>query len=84
MVTPKSLRNKIIEVTHGTLMTGHESTNTTKERIMTSYWWPGIDDQINKHISKCDKCQRTNQATVENKKGQKAYYNVPHTPSSVQ
>ena len=59
LVTPASLREKIITETHGTLMTGHESTNKTKERIMTSYWWPGMDGQIEKHISSCDKCQRT-------------------------
>jgi hypothetical protein len=59
LVTPKSMREKVIQETHGTLMTGHESTNKTKERIMNSYWWPGMDDQIEKHVAKCDKCQRT-------------------------
>ncbi len=30
-----------------------------KERIIQSYWWPGMDGQINKHLKECDKCQRT-------------------------
>ena len=26
---------------------------------MTSYWWPGMDGQIEDHIKSCDKCQKT-------------------------
>ena len=40
-------------------MTGHESKNKTKERIISSYWWPGMDTEIDMHIKSCDKCQRT-------------------------
>ena len=46
LVTPATLRDKIIKDTHGGLMTGHESTNKTNERILTSYWWPEMDSQI--------------------------------------
>ena len=53
------LRSKIIADTHGDVMTGHESKNKTKERIISSYWWPGMDTEIDMHIKSCDKCQRT-------------------------
>jgi hypothetical protein len=39
-------------------MTGHESNNKTTERKISSYWWPGMDTEINIHIKSCDKCQR--------------------------
>ncbi len=39
-------RKKVIADTHGDIMTGHESTNKTKERIISSYWWPGMDIHI--------------------------------------
>ena len=52
-------KEKIIKDTHGDLMTCQEIMNKTKERVMTSYWWPGMDSQIKKHISTCDKCQKT-------------------------
>jgi hypothetical protein len=42
-IVPKTLRPKIIAVTHGDIMTGHECKNKTKERIISSYWWPGTN-----------------------------------------
>jgi hypothetical protein len=48
--TPKSMRSKIISDTHGDIMTGHESTNKTKETIISSYWWPGMDTETDIHI----------------------------------
>ena len=59
LIVPKSLRAKVISETHADIMTGHESSRKTKERIMTSYWWPGMDGQIEDHIKSCDKCQKT-------------------------
>jgi hypothetical protein len=32
-------------------MAGHESTNKTKERIISSYKWPGMDTEIDIHIT---------------------------------
>jgi hypothetical protein len=40
-------------------MTGHESKNKAKERIISSYWWPGMDTELEILIKSCDKCQRT-------------------------
>ena len=54
MVVPKPLRTKIISDTHGDVMTGHESKHKTKERIISSYWWPGIDTEIEIHIKNCE------------------------------
>jgi hypothetical protein len=31
----------------------------TKERIISSYEWPGMDTEIKIHIKSCNKCQRT-------------------------
>ena len=59
LVVPKSLREKVIKDTHGDLIIGHESTNKTKERILSSYWWPGMTTQIDNHIKACEKCQKT-------------------------
>jgi transcription termination factor Rho len=43
IVTPKSIRSKIISDLHGDVITGHVSKKKTKERIISSYWWPGMD-----------------------------------------
>ncbi len=31
----------------------------TKPKPKPSYWWPGMDTEIDIHIKSCDKCQRT-------------------------
>jgi hypothetical protein len=59
IVVPHNLRQKIISVTDGDIMTVHESKNKTKERIISYYWWTGIGTEINIRIKSCDKCQRT-------------------------
>ena len=59
LVAPKSLQKKIITDTHGDMMTGHENTNKTKQRILASYWWPKMEGQIDAHINICEKCQKT-------------------------
>jgi hypothetical protein len=58
IVVPQTLRQKVISDTHGDIVTGHESTNKTKERIISSYWWKNMDTEISLHIKSCDKCQR--------------------------
>ena len=57
--TPASLRDKIIKDTQRDMMTGQESVNKTKERILASYWWLEMDGRIENHITTCDKCQKT-------------------------
>jgi hypothetical protein len=52
------MSSKSISDMRGDLMTGHKRKDKTKERIMSSYWWPGIDTEIDIHIKSCDKCQK--------------------------
>ena len=59
LIAPESLREQVIKETHGDIMTGHESNAKTQERILASYWWPGMDRQVKNHIETCDKCQKT-------------------------
>jgi transposase InsO family protein len=59
IVLPKSLTQKLIKEVHGNVMYGHEGQYKTKERILQSYWWPGMDKEINDHLKTCDKCQKT-------------------------
>jgi hypothetical protein len=74
IIVPKTLRQKIIiSDSHGDIMTGHENKNKTKERIMSSYWRPGIDTEIDIHIKSCDKCQRTR----KNKRGSSTTFTSP-------
>ena len=59
IILPKSLTQKLVKEVHGNVMYGHEGQYKTKERILQSYWWPGMDKEINDHLKTCDKCQKT-------------------------
>ncbi len=50
---------KIIMDSYIDVNTGHESKNKAKERIISTYWWQGMDAKIEIHIKICDKCGRT-------------------------
>ena len=59
IVLPLALTTQLIEEVHGNMMYGHEGQFKTKERILQSYWWPGMDEHINQHLRTCERCQLT-------------------------
>lgn len=59
LFTPAEMTTEIVEQAHGQLMTGHDGVFKTKERILESYYWPGMDKQILETIKNCHKCQTT-------------------------
>ena len=58
-MVPKAITKQLITEVHGNVMYGHEGQFKTKERILQSYWWPGMDQHINEHLRQCEKCQKT-------------------------
>jgi hypothetical protein len=57
LVVPESIVNAQLAGIHWDMLYGHEGQFKTKERIMQSYWWRGMDQDINDFLSKCEKCQ---------------------------
>ena len=58
-MVPASIVKQLMSEVHGNIMYGHEGQYKTKERIIQSYWWPGMDNSINRHLKSCDRCQKT-------------------------
>ena len=56
---PLSLQRDILERIHR----GHQGIVKCRKQAKTSIWWPGVSQDIELFISKCDKCVefRTNQ-----------------------
>jgi hypothetical protein len=46
-MVPETMVNKLLTGMHGDMLYGHEGQNKTKERILQSYWWRGMDQDIN-------------------------------------
>ena len=53
IVIPKALRFKIIENLHS----ANQGTTSMLSRARQCVYWPGIDDDINKHVLSCDLCR---------------------------
>ena len=57
LLLPQSLKEEVLQQAHGTLMSGHDGILKTKERILSCYYWNGMDQDINNFIKRCHKCQ---------------------------
>ena len=54
---PPSMRPDIICEAHGTVLAGHNGQLKTKERILQTFYWPGMDANIQHHLRSCHQCQ---------------------------
>lgn len=57
IVIPKSLRYRIIKLAHQ----GHQGIVKTKQRLRETVYWPGMDNQVEREVKKCNSCQLVGQ-----------------------
>ena len=57
LLLPETLKEEVMQQAHGSLMAGHDGILKTKERILSCYYWNGMDQDINNFIKRCHKCQ---------------------------
>jgi hypothetical protein len=57
IMAPADIIPDILCDAHGHILAGHDGVLKTKERILQSYYWPGMDQDIQLHIQKCHQCQ---------------------------
>ncbi len=57
LVAPKRLQPILVEAAHVTREAGHGGEARTCERIMSSFWWPGITNDVKKFVASCKTCQ---------------------------
>lgn len=59
LIVPKEYRTIVMKIAHETLMAGHLGAKKTAERIVSEFYWPGIQSDIRRFCKSCDVCQRT-------------------------
>jgi len=59
LAIPETLRQRVVTLAHAGVMSGHLGIHRTQERIIASFWWPGISGDITRFCHFCDVCQRT-------------------------
>lgn len=59
VMVPVQLRNRIIELAHGSIMGGHMGIKKTVDKIQSAFYWPGIQGDVTRYCKSCDVCQKT-------------------------
>lgn len=60
IVPPLGLRKKIMNIAHE----GHLGRNMTKRGLRQSYWWPGMDGEIEEVVKECHSCAQADKSKV--------------------
>ena len=59
VMVPVQLRNRIMEIAHGSIMGGHMGIKKTADKIQGAFYWPGIQGDVTRYCKSCDVCQKT-------------------------
>ena len=54
---PKCMILDVLKAGHSSIYAGHPGMNKTKEKILSVYYWPGANTDIDQYIKSCEKCQ---------------------------
>lgn len=61
----KEEKKRIIEEYHDSTLGGHQGISRTYNRIKLKYNWPGMKQDVEDYIKKCDSCQRNKSHSKE-------------------
>ena len=59
LATPNPLRNQVMQLAHDGIMSGHQGIRRTTDRVLSNFWWPGLQGDVTRFCRSCDICQRT-------------------------
>ncbi|XP_064470233.1 uncharacterized protein LOC135384984 [Ornithodoros turicata] len=59
LVVPKQYRNAVLRLAHEGILAGHLGVKKTTDRILTDFFWPGLQADVGRFVRSCDRCQRT-------------------------
>ena len=59
VVLPKGRRRQCMQLAHEAILGGHMGVQKTLDRILTNFYWPGMQADVSRFCKSCDICQRT-------------------------
>ena len=59
VMLPGELRLSVMEVAHDSILGGHLGTQKTIDRVLSSFFWPGVHADVTRYCQSCGICQRT-------------------------
>ena len=59
LVVPLPYRTMVMKLAHDCILSGHFGIRKTSDRVLSNFYWPGVQGDINRYCRSCDVCQRT-------------------------
>lgn len=59
LVVPAKFRQTVLKLAHESILAGHMSAARTLSRVLSEFYWPGIQSDTKRYCRSCDICQRT-------------------------
>ncbi|GFR64154.1 Gypsy retrotransposon integrase-like protein 1 [Elysia marginata] len=59
VLLPKKLREYVMSVAHNSLTGAHLGIMRTKDKVLSNFYWPGVDGDVTRYCRSCDVCQRS-------------------------
>ncbi|XP_060070207.1 uncharacterized protein LOC132550192 [Ylistrum balloti] len=59
VVVPDKLRVRVMKMAHESILAGHLGIRRTVQRVLTEFFWPGLQADVTRFCRSCDICQRT-------------------------
>jgi len=59
VMVPAQLRNRIMELAHGSIMRGHMGIKKTMDKFQSAFYWLGIQGDVTRDCKSCDVFQTT-------------------------
>ena len=59
LIVPSKFRQVVMKLAHESIMSGHLATSRTISRILSEFFWPGMQSEIKRFCQSCDICQKT-------------------------
>lgn len=59
LLVPSDLRNHVLQLAHDSVLSGHYGMRKTKAKVLTEFYWPGVQGDIARYCRSCDICQKT-------------------------
>ena len=59
LIVPQQYRTLVMKLAHESVMAGHLAIKRTMQKVLSKFYWPGINSHIKRFCQSCDICQRT-------------------------
>ena len=59
LVVSSPHRMTVIKLAHDCVLSGHLGIKKTTDRVLSNFYWPGVQGDVGRYCRSCDVCQRT-------------------------